>query len=435
MGEYHNKSGCSRKATFFPPGLGITGMPMKPVLVMQLARFGDLLQTKRLILGLQASGRTVHLLVDASLGSLAARVYPNVSIHTVDAHSPPDPFSLKNTLADLAALDFHRVHNLNFSGMSLAVSSLFYSGIVRGYKLHAGQPLRDPWAAMAFRWTKNRRQAAMNLADFWAGFALPMIPAPLVNPQAFPRGGGLGVAMAGRHARRSLPPSVLAGVVQAMLPVLNTPKIFLLGTAGERPAARELMSLLPARVSGMVEDLTGRTGLDELCDRVSGLDRVLTPDTGVMHLAAHLGVPVTAVFLSSAWCHETGPYGLGHTVWQAVRPCSPCLESASCPNDHACLEPFKRREFLRLASGKNTGDPPPGLLGLRTELDPLGVTLVPFAGTDKALAERVRVRAFISRHLGIPWGQSVSSAPDLADRLVEDPDFMLDKPQALFEAL
>jgi ADP-heptose:LPS heptosyltransferase len=408
---------------------------MKPVLVMQLARFGDLLQTKRLILGLQASGRHVHLLVDSSLGKLAERIYPDVSVHTIDAHSPPDPSTLQRTLANFASLDFRRVFNLNFAGMSLAVSSLFDPGVVRGYKLHEGQPLRDPWAAMAFRWTKNRRQAAINLADFWAGFALPMFPAEQVNPQANPRGGGLGVAMAGRHARRSLPPDVLAGVVQAMLPVLNTPKIFLLGTAGEKPAARELMSLLPARVSGMVEDLTGRTGLDELCDKVSGLDRVLTPDTGVMHLAAHLGVPVTAVFLSSAWCHETGPYGSGHTVWQAVLPCSPCLESASCPNEHACLEPFKRREFLRLVGGKNTGDPPPGLLGLDTRFDPLGVTNVSFAGSDRTLAERTRVRAFISRHLGIEWGQSLPPAPDLADRLVEDPDFMLDKPQALFEAL
>ena len=36
------------------------------------------------------------------------------------------------------------------------------------------------------------------------------------------------------------------------------------------------------------------------------LDVLLTPDTGIMHLAAHLGVPVFAFFLSSAWCHETG---------------------------------------------------------------------------------------------------------------------------------
>ncbi|WP_243364476.1 glycosyltransferase family 9 protein [Fundidesulfovibrio terrae] len=408
---------------------------MKPVLVMQLARFGDLIQTKRLVRGLQAKGLGVHLLVDASLARLAALVYPGVTVHTVNSHSQPDPMALKSTLAALAEVRFHRVYNLNFAGMSLAVSALFDPDAVRGYRLDAGQPVRDPWAAMAFRWTKNRRQAAVNLADFWAGFSLPMADTAGVNPNAAPKGGGLGVAMAGRSARRSLPPEVLASVVQAMVPVAKTPKIYLLGTAAERACARELTVRLPARVAEMVVDLTGRTGWDELADVVSGLDRVLTPDTGIMHLAAHLGVPVTATFLSSAWCHETGPYGAGHTVWQAVLPCTPCLESAPCPCGQACLEPFKRREFLRLVAEKAKGDPPAGMIGFRTELDALGVVCKAFTGTDAGAAERARVRSFLCRHLGIEAGQTASPAPDLAERLVEEPDFMLDKPQGLREHL
>lgn len=406
---------------------------MKPVLVMQLARFGDLIQTKRLVAGLAASGREVHLLLDASLASLAGLVYPGATVHTLNAHFPPDPATLRKTLADLADLDFHRVYNLNFAGMSLAVSALFDQAAVRGHKLVSGQPLRDPWAAMAFRWTKDRRLGSINLADFWAGFSLPLAPAETVNPEARPRGGGLGVAMAGRHARRSLPPEVLAPVVQALLPLTNAPRILLFGTASERPAARELLNRLPARVASMAEDLTGRTGWEELTDRVAGLDRVLTPDTGVMHLAAHLGVPVTATFLSSAWCHETGPYGLGHTVWQAALDCAPCLEAAPCPHKLACLDAFRRREFLRLLGGKAQGDPPPGLIGFRTGFDALGVTCTAFAGHDPGLAERSRVRAFLARHLGLAAGQSVPAAPDLAQWLEEDPDFMLEKPQALLE--
>jgi ADP-heptose:LPS heptosyltransferase len=435
MGGHHNKYLPARKATFFPPGLGITEKAMKPVLVMQLARFGDLVQTKRLVKGLLARGLEVHLLVDASLSRLAALVYPGVAVHAVNAHSPPDPLALRETLAGLAEIPFARVYNLNFAGMSLAVSGLFDPDTVRGYRLEAGQPVRDPWAAMAFRWTKNRRQSAVNLADFWAGFSLPMADAASVNPEAQPLGGGLGVAMAGRSARRSLSPEVLALVVQALLPVAKAPKIYLLGTAAERAAAKDLTARLPVRVADMVEDLTGRTNWDQLTDVVSGLDRLLTPDTGVMHLAAHLGVPVTATFLSSAWCHETGPYGAGHTVWQAVLPCTPCLESAPCPCGHACLEPFKRREFLRLVAGKVANDPPAGLVGFRTELDALGVACTAFAGTDTGAAERARTRAFLCRHLGIGAGQDAPPAPDLAERLVEEPDFMLEKPQALRELL
>jgi ADP-heptose:LPS heptosyltransferase len=431
---------------------------MKPVLAMQLARFGDLLQTKRLMLGLAATGREVHLLTDSSLAGLARSLYPFARVHALPVHGRPDPAEALRVLDELSRISFHRVHNLNFAGMSQAVSAMFDPAIVRGHVLDRGQPRRDPFAAMAFRWTKNRRRAAMNLADFWAAFHLPMVAAGQVNPDvspdaapasashrpiptapaaapdASPRGGGLGVAMAGRHQRRSLPPDVLAGVVQAMLPAISAPRIFLFGTAAERGAARELVSLLPPSVGGMVTDLTGRTSLTELSERLSGLDRLLTPDTGLMHLAAHLGVPVTATFLSSAWCHETGPYGRGHTVWQAVMPCSPCLESAPCQSGWACLENFRKREFLRLVSEKTAGDPPAGLLGYKTDTDDLGVWCAPFSGHDREAPERARFRAFISRHLGIASGQASEPAPDLAERLIDDPDFMLQKPQALHEA-
>jgi hypothetical protein len=412
---------------------------MKPVLVTQLARFGDLVQTKRLLLGLRATGRAVYLLVDASLERLARLLYPWLDVHVINAHSPPDPLALRRALEDLSGKGFHRVYNLNFSGLNMATSTLFDPDIVRGYKLDQGQPVRDPWTGMALRWTGNRRLGALNLEDFWAGFVWPMAPGPEVNPDAVPKGGGLGVAMAGRHARRSLPPDMLASVVQAMLPMLDTPKIYLLGTAAERSAARELTVRLPPRVADTVVDLTGRTGWQELADTVAGLDRVLTPDTGVMHLAAHLGVPVTATFLSSAWCHETGPYGRGHTVWQAVHECAPCLESAPCPCGQACLEPFRRREFLRLVGGleggRFAGDPPPGLTGYHTDFDALGVTCKAFTGQDPGRGERLRVRGFIARHLGIEAGHAVPVAPDLAETLLADPDFMLHKHQTLLEIL
>ena len=405
---------------------------MKPVLVVQLARFGDLIQTKRLMLRLGASGREVHLLADASLGRLARRLYPQAVVHELHVHTPPDANTVLHTLAGLAATDFHRVYNLNLAGASQAVSALFDPASIRGYRLEAGQQTRDPWAAMAMRWTKNRRQHAVNLADFWAGFQLPLYPARRVNPRPEPRGAGLGVAMAGRHARRSLPPKVLAGLVQALVAQAGGGRIVLLGTAAERAAARELMRLLPPRVAALCQDLTGRTDWDSLYDTVAGLGLMLTPDTGLMHLAAHLGVPVAATFLSSAWCHETGPYGEGHTVWQGLLPCSPCLESAACPNGHACLPPFMSREFLRLVSGKPV-DPPPGLVGYVTGIDELGAVCTPFTGRDGLEPERLRMRAFVSRHLGAAGERPWKPSPDIAERMVEEPDFMLQKHQPSLE--
>jgi heptosyltransferase-2 len=73
----------------------------------------------------------------------------------------------------------------------------------------------------------------------------------------------------------------------------------------------------------------GRTSLAELMDALASLDLLLTNDTGTMHLAATLGVPVVAVFGSTepAW---TGPVGPGHTVLRHHVPCSPCFQR-ECP--------------------------------------------------------------------------------------------------------
>jgi len=407
---------------------------MNPVLVMQLARFGDLLQTKRLVAGLEQAGSRVHLLVDASLAGLARLVYPRAQVHAVAVHTRPDLSAVAGTMRELEAIPFRRVYNLNYSGLSAALSTGFDPETVRGHRLHRGQVQRDPWAAMAFRWTRRRRFAGVNLADFWAGYAPPLAEAASVNPVARPRGGGLGVALAGRDPRRTPPPRVLAGVIQALLPTLGTARVTLLGTAAERLAAKELTSLLPERVAQAVTDLTGRTSLEELADAVAALDGLLTPDTGIMHLAAHLGVPVTALFLSNAWCHETGPYGEGHTVWQSTLDCAPCLESAPCPHGVACLEPFASREFLRLVSGKSGVEPPAGLSGFRTGFDALGAACVPFQGEDPGREERLALRAFAARCLGL-GGDAYAPDADLAEALVPDPDFMLPKHQALLEIL
>lgn len=402
---------------------------MRRFLVIQLARFGDLVQSKRLMRTLQSrSGAEVHLCVDASLAELARLVYPEARVHAIVAHGAGAPGTLGEVLArnrqafvTLATLRFEEIYNLNYSGLNFAMSRLFPAERVRGYASHDGQDLKDGWTALAFRWMRRRDIASVNLADFWAHLAPRPLAAEEVNPPATAKGGGLGVVLAGRNQRRSLPPGVLAEIAQAMAATRGLSRLVLLGSKTEQPMAKAVLAALRPSVARRVENLCGRTDWRELMDTLAGLDLVLTPDTGTMHLAAHLGTPVMAFFLSSAWCLETGPYGSGHMVWQAVTPCAPCLEAAPCGFGLQCHAAFAAPEFLRLLSGKGRGE---GLavVGLRSALDALGTTWESFHGDLPLEAERSRFRDFLMRHLGLP---STSAAyGDLADQVYLERDWM-----------
>ncbi len=383
---------------------------MKHHLIIQLARFGDLVQTKRLVHSLSGAGNEVHLLVDGSLVQLGRLLYPQAKIHSIYAHGPGVHGNLgpvqvfehnRKVMQLLADLKFSQVYNLNFSGLNHALSRLFAPEIVRGHGCRGRQPARSQWTDFGFRWARNRASWGINLVDYWAHLADSPLAPDKVNPSAIARGGGLGVVLAGRNSRRSLPPAILGNVAAVLWSSSGRKNITLLGSASERDAGRELASMLQPAMRDKVNNLAGKTDWKGLFEVVSGLDMLLTPDTGTMHLAAHLGTPVQAMFLSSAWCHETGPYGAGHTVWQVVRSCAPCLESQPCPYGVACLEPFGSREFLRVLGSCKYDQGVPGMVGLHSGFDALGATFVPFCGQDPLETDRHAFRAFLSSHLGL----------------------------------
>jgi len=80
----------------------------------------------------------------------------------------------------------------------------------------------------------------------------------------------------------------------------------------------------------------GQTTLDELIEELRGCRALLTNDTGTMHLAALLGVPVVAIFGSTEPA-LTAPLGNGHTIVRHHVECSPCF-LRECPIDFRCMK-------------------------------------------------------------------------------------------------
>jgi heptosyltransferase II len=107
------------------------------------------------------------------------------------------------------------------------------------------------------------------------------------------------------------------------------------------PADLALTSQIQARLSdnAAAQNLAGRTSLRELCAILKLCRVLLTNDTGPMHVAAALGIPVVVPFGSTS-AALTGPGLPGdsrHRLLFSNAPCSPCFLRA-CPIDFRCMK-------------------------------------------------------------------------------------------------
>ena len=414
---------------------------MQRFLVLQAARFGDLVQTKRLVSSLEQQGE-VSLLVDRGLAPLAHLIYPRVQILSAVFHGTLEREECalnEKTFALLAGSRYDTVFNCNFSGLTSAICRLFASEQVVGWRpkrFFSGADTfssleRSPLLALVSRMTTRRNIACLNLEDVWAHFLPDPLAPSTVNPLPEAGGRGVGVVLAGREMRRSLPPPLLADLISIYAHLYPDRPIYFFGTEREKSSGYLVRRSLPPVLNTRVQDLCAKTDWAGLIDALRGLDVLLSPDTGTMHLAAHLGVPVRAFFLSSALCHETGPYGAGHRVWQAAPLCAPCLEKAACTNDMACCKVLMGRNFLRAVTRQEQGlscEAPQDVQCFAGDFDELGLVMKCCAGLDPQEEDRRALRRLLTQILCLGCARDTPSASErrlLETLLLQDTDFML----------
>jgi hypothetical protein len=112
-------------------------------------------------------------------------------------------------------------------------------------------------------------------------------------------------------------------------------------------------------------DCMGKTSLTELAAVLSRCRVLLTNDTGTMHLAAGLNVPLCAVFLATAQPWDTGPYRAGNICLEPDMDCHPCAFGKTCAHDEVCRRAVTPEAMYACASALVRGAEPAAAPGAR----------------------------------------------------------------------
>ncbi len=356
------------------------------ILVIQLAKMGDLVQTTPLLDRIKKKYPEAFLsvLVDSRYGAVTSGfcsvgetilfdldgiqgVINNSTISFAEKYK-----FVAGEMLRLGKRSFDIVYNINFSVITALISIFFKNSMIIGYRLDplTRKHLGENWTKFIFHLMRYRRIMRMNLVDLWAHhekdgkLSCPRVcfnPDMKVAGDINVLGAGdrsdlvIGIQMGCGGGVRQWPLKYYVKLAIMLVSDMGA-RIVLLGSREERHIAREfnrewLREKGSAPSSRRVTDLIGKTSIQELALVLKECDLLIGGDTGTLHLAAASGIRVLGLYMGTALCHETGPYGDGHYALQAYTSCSPCNEgrSASCKN-RFCLKIIRPEAVSALVS-------------------------------------------------------------------------------------
>jgi heptosyltransferase-1 len=132
------------------------------------------------------------------------------------------------------------------------------------------------------------------------------------------------------------------GELASLLPI----KTVIVGGKGDKGIVKEIL----ASSGGKSVSLVGKTDLKGLIEIIRGARFMVSNDSGPMHIAAALGIPVFAIFGPTDPV-RTGPYGKGHTIIREDISCSPCFKR-TC-DDMKCMKGLSVEKVYEIIKGKS----------------------------------------------------------------------------------
>ena len=282
-----------------------------PSLVLQMQRMGDLVLTFPLLarLRLAEPERPVWVVAEERFFTGLMPFAPDVVFFAPEA------------APNLAGRSYRRVVNLSHRPDAARLCAEVDAEERFGMLQNAGQTaISGYWQLYRASLVHNNRHNRFHWSD------LNMLD--LLSPQdlqrmrpSLPKAAGegrVGLFVGASEAEKRPAPAFWAELALAL--TRKKIKTVFLGGPEDSALAAEAAQL--ARMPKL--NLCGRFDLQAFAEFLRGLDLLIVPDTGPMHLAAWLGTPTLNLSLGPVHAWETGPAAPGHHVLRANISCSGC---------------------------------------------------------------------------------------------------------------
>lgn len=409
------------------------------ILVLQLSRMGDLLQTGPMLRGLRREwpDADITLVVADVFAStpLPPRlfdrlvVFPYTALATglvgPDADWRAQLQRLEAFVADLGDA-YDLAVNVTHSDLSSYLMAILPARLKRGSVITPDRRTAVLGAWMQYVWAnaKSRSLACFNLVDLytWAagvscdreGLEIAVsesaqgVAAGWLASEGLSGVPILALQLGASEEGKRWPAERFAAMADLLPP--ESGAILLVGTESERPLAARFKAV--ARRS--VHDAVGATTVEQLAALLGRCRLLITNDTGTMHVATAVGTRVMAISTGPVFVHETGPYGTGHLVVEPAIDCFPCATQSDC-HHYAChsrLAPADAAAIARFALGEGPAPVVQGVRLLQAAWAPSGrIQYRPISPLD------VRPEDVIRHLSAMVWEQTlaVPGRPSLAD--------------------
>lgn len=294
------------------------------ILVIRFSSIGDVLLTAPALVSLRAAIHgpcEIHFLTKSTMRPVAEGFGALVDgIHTIDRATSEVTEVLKAAEIDYI-VDLHS--NVRSRAIKRAIGCVAFTlkkenlakwMLVRGWQ-------KRPVAHIVERYIDSFRGAfGANTPDAW-----PAIFESAVLPSGFDRSAGPWeiIAVGAAHTGKQMPLKLMQSLIlQAQA---NGHRTVLIGGNGDA----ETGGILSKGFDDSVVNLVGKTSIGESAALIRAAERAYSGDTGMMHLAAAMGTPVTSIWGCtrpslgmSPWRPTDGSIAILPERRDPMRPCS-----------------------------------------------------------------------------------------------------------------